>query len=47
MLADGVAVDLTPDIMQIAGTRRSLSNVGVRAGVRDIYACAKSLEKAR
>jgi hypothetical protein len=43
MLADGVAVELTPNIMQIVGSRRSVTNRGVRAGVCDFQPSEKSL----
>jgi uncharacterized membrane protein len=45
MLADGITVDLTLNITQIVGRRRSLTDGGVRAGVRDISAVRKLYEK--
>jgi hypothetical protein len=45
MLADGVTADLTPNFTQIAGRKRSLTDDGVRAGVREISAVRKPCEK--
>ncbi len=45
MLADGVTADITPNITQIVGRRRSLTGGGVRAGVRGISAVRKPYEK--